>query len=209
MPKVKWGAGITADAIENASDSGNVYEGKIPPGGVYTFEIRTMKHVEKNSNGNPMVSFMLLLDDPRKEMKEFKGCPLFSQIVVLPQNDWKVKEFTRSLGISGRDFLDRCVTDEAGNILKFGDLKVHGAGVHVKVNARREATRDDPDVMRLDVKNFLPLRKEADAEAPEATGKAKKAKKGTPEPETAPEPAAAKEKGKKGKAKKGDDEPPF
>jgi hypothetical protein len=218
VPKVKWGKGLTADAIDNASDSGQVYEGKIPPAGVYTFEIRTMKYIAKNSNGNPMVSFMLLMDDPRKEMKEFAGCPLFSQIVVVEQNDWRIKEFTRSLGISARDFLDNCVTDENGAILKFGALKVAGAGLHVKVNAKREPTRDDPDTYRLDVKNFMPLRKAEDSEAEAKPKKGKKAPEPAEEPSAAkkgkkgadktPEPAATKQGGKKGK-KSQDEEPPF
>lgn len=226
VPKAIWGDGLSEKDIDNASDSMSVYEGEIPPSGPYRFKVRTMKKTTSKA-GNPMVSMMVLLDDPRKDiMKKFGGCPVFATVTVTPQTDFQVKRFTRALGISSADFLKRTVVDEDENILKFGTKKIKDADVYVKINAKKERRQGEDDGMRLAENGFMPLvadkKSKADAEPDEKPAKAKKAKVVE---EEAPAPAAKKAKGdkapknadeartqaaapgKKAKAKKG--EPPF
>jgi hypothetical protein len=209
MPKVTWDGDVSADDVESAKDGGDLYEGPIPPSGAYTFVIKTMTRAT-SSKDNPMVSFMLLLDDPRKDIqKKYKGCPLFSQVVIVKQNDWRIKEFCKALGISAQDFFNRCVADEKDAILKFGTVKIKDANLHVRVLAKKELRQNSEDEYRLDVKNFLPaaVRTEAD-ELDEKPAKAKKAKKSAAVEAEPAKPAAAGKAGKKGKKAK-DDEPPF
>jgi hypothetical protein len=219
MPKLAWGADVTPDDVDSAESSGQIYEGEIPPAGVYRFKIKTLKSGESRENKNPMATFLMLLDDPRKAVKAYQGCPLFGQVVITKQTGWKIKEFCAALGISSTDFLKKAVTDEEGNILKFGTQKIKDTDVFVKVNVKREARQDPNDGMRLVERNFMPLREAAEADdtdagdEPETKPAAKKGKKAA---EVTPEPAKPAKAGKTSaskpakKGKKGkDDEPPF
>lgn len=203
MPKVKWGEGITADAIDDAPDTGgSTYEGDLPPAGVYVFDAQSMVKKDAES-GNPMLAIRWVVNGKASpgSKKEYDGAPWWDNLVVTKQTMWKVKQFCKALGITSADFMGM-VVDEEGKVQKMGKL-VFDKGIQLKANVKRSPNREGD--LRLEFGSYLP---KADAASDDAKpAKAAKSKKGNtaPEPEPEPEPAKSGKKGKKAK----DDKPPF
>src|SRR3982750_174854 len=119
MPKVRWGVtGSQIDEVE-VEDRGQdfePYDGPVPP--KYTIldmDIERME-VTKSSNDNPMVKMLLICPGDGKQAK-YKGLPIWDQLVVVEQNDWKIRQFLDAIGAEGKDW-DNTVTDADGNITK-------------------------------------------------------------------------------------------
>lgn len=195
---MKWDSDLDADSVESAETGGAVYEGEIPPAGVMTFDIQKLTMIKKNSNGNPMLKIFMLADGgPTKATKKYAGCPIWDQIVVVKQNDFRVKAFCAAVGISPKDFFAPVVNPEDDSITKFGSKST--AGLKVKILVKRG--KNQTDEMRAEVNRFLPL------------GEASKAaddEDDDDEPDEKPAKAGKAVKAGKGKGKKAkDDEPPF
>lgn len=192
MPKVLWGDEISAQEIDDAPESqgGSLYEGPLPPNGVYTFVIQKIQ-ATKSSTDKPMVAIRWAIDGATGDKAVYNGAPWWDNIVVGKSTLWKVKSFTKATGITSADFM-KAVTDDEDNILKFGTKKTEG----MKVRARVIQKPGNDGNMRLDFGAYFPPKGDEEA---------------TAEAEAAPATEGKKSKkdkaGKKGK--KGDDAPPF
>jgi hypothetical protein len=195
MPKIKYGDGITAEMIDDAPETGGSrYEGDLPPAGTYPWVLQSITF-GPNSNGNDMHSMRWAIDGATGDKAQYNGAPWWDNIVVVKQNLWKVKQFCRAVGISTADFMAG-VTDEAGNVLKFGSTKTEG--LRLKANVKRQLGNDGN--LKLDFGQYFPIKEEDDAK-PAGKGE-KKAKKADAEP-------AATDGKKAKKAKKDKEAPPF
>ncbi len=201
MPKIKYGDGIDASMIDDAPETGGSrYEGELPPAGTYPWVLQSITF-GPNSNGNDMFSMRWAIDGATGDKAQYNGAPWWDNITVVKQNTWKVKQFTRAVGITSADFMN-AVADESGAVLKFGSHKTDG--MRLKANVKRQLGNDGN--LRLDFGQYFPAKDEDEAK-PAAEGKKGK-KKDAPEP--AAEPAASDgKKAKKGKKAGKDDAPPF
>jgi hypothetical protein len=155
MPKVRWGVtGSQVDQVEveERGQDFEPYEGPVPP--KYTILDMNVERIEatKSSNDNPMVKLLLICPGDGKQAK-YKGLPIWDQIVVVEQNDWKIRQFLDAIGAEGKDW-DNTVTDADGNITKIGRIKTDD--LSVRVSTKRGVNLDgDP---RAEVGRYVTLR---------------------------------------------------
>jgi len=201
VPKVKWGNFKEDDVINAADTGGDMYEGELPPAGVYVFNAKIVQKVDA-STGNPMLKILWLIDgkkSPGENSKKYNGAPFWDNTVVVEQNMWKVKQLCAGLGITAKDFLSGMVVDEDGKVTKIGPLIVE-KGIQIKAAVKRKPDKDGN--LQLDFGRYLPIKSDEETDAEADSDKSAKGKaKGAPA-------SKADSKAKKSKKDKGN-EPPF
>lgn len=125
MGKVRWGGGVTAQAIDDVDTSKRFtpYEGPIPPAGVYRWWLKLLR-ITQSSNKNDQIMMGLQLT-PRSDMpeqKRFKGYWITNYVPIMDSTAFRVREFTDWIGVSSKDFMTGTVDDGSKdrNILKVG-----------------------------------------------------------------------------------------
>lgn len=140
MPKVKWES-ISEQDIDEAQTN-QAYAGKVPPAGVYRFELRVLKTGE-SGEGNPKLVIGCFLDGSwRPEHKKYDGCPMWDHLAVIQSQNFKVRAFCDALGVTSKQFMTQTMTDEDDNILKIGTLKIKDEGLLIYAAVQKT---NDPD----------------------------------------------------------------
>jgi hypothetical protein len=162
--RVKWGSGISAEDIDNAEDKSiEVYDGPIPPRGVYGFNIKSMK-IGKTNNDNPQFQIGLELNPRnRTDHKKYAGFFLMDFIVVLPQTAFKIKPLLAALGVSSQDFTENTIVNEEGEVTQIGKVKPVGKLIVARLQDNRGQSKDS---YPREIGGYLPKAAGREAEHP-------------------------------------------
>ena len=127
MPKVNWGVDSeTVDDWDRESQY-KPYTGPVPPNAVYQWRVKLAQYVAATRGKKPQLRIGLELV-PRKGYDE-KGYSDFFVMLFLPiapKTEFRYVPLLDALGVTGREFVNRTVTDEEGNIRKIGKWKNDG-----------------------------------------------------------------------------------
>jgi hypothetical protein len=149
MPKANWG--ISEGVIDDFDRDSQYtpYAGPIPPNGVYEFLIKVLKYIPGTRDKNPQLRVGLELS-PRTDRREERQYAKYFIMGFLPVTDktaFRYVPFLDALGVSEREFRQRTITDEDGNIKKIGNWRNDGKeiiqaqiadGTDEKGNSRKE-----------------------------------------------------------------------
>lgn len=128
MPRVRWG--INASDVDDFDRDSQYtpYAGPIPPNGVYVWQVKVLKHVAGTRDKFPQLRIGLELSprSGRKGESQFKGYFVMNYCPISDRTAWRYVSFLDAIGVSGRDFTDRTVTDEDGNIKRIGKWRNTG-----------------------------------------------------------------------------------
>lgn len=172
MPsKVKWGGGVTAQGIDNVDTSKRFspYEGPIPPAGVYRWWMKILRATKsKQDNDQLMLGLQLT---PRKDVPEqarYKGYWQTYYIPIMDGTSFRVREFTDAIGVTGKDFINSTVEDNAKdrNIMKIG--RWVNTGRLILPAALGWGTYNGKE--RLEITQLLPLTDDSSGDDTDAPG---------------------------------------
>lgn len=127
MPKANWGIN-SSDVDDFDRDSQyKPYTGPIPPNAVYVWEIKVLKFIARTRGKNPQLRVGLELV-PREGMDEdqYEGYFKMAFLPVTDRTAFRYVPFLDAIGVTGREFKDRTITDEEGNIKKIGKWRNTG-----------------------------------------------------------------------------------
>lgn len=166
MPKVTWGVkGSQIDEVERGDGPDyEPYDGPIPPKGVYRLKVERMEYVQFSS-GNKGLKMLLLVDDPNK--KKYAGAPIWDNLVVVEQNDWKLAQFLDAIGATGKDWDGTVIgkDDQDRHVVqKIG--RVNASGLYIKASTKMGTNQDgDPraEIARYIVKGEAETADDSDA----------------------------------------------
>jgi hypothetical protein len=149
MPKVKWGVtGSEVDEIED--DDYQAYDGPIPPAGVYRLRLEKAEYTKFKSD-NKGIALRFVVDDPRRDKKQYNGCPVWENLVDVKEADFRIKQFLKAIGATGKDW-DNTVIDASNNVTKVGRVALDG--LHVRAMLKRGANQNNEP--RAEVSRLLP-----------------------------------------------------
>lgn len=130
MPKANWG--ISASDVDeyDREDLYTPYLGDPPPSGtVYLWTIKKMTAVPATEDKTPQIRVGLQLKPRNKAQQKYKGYYITAFVHISDKTKWSYIPFLDALGVSGRDFVNRTITDESGNVAKIGAWKNDGKQV--------------------------------------------------------------------------------
>lgn len=185
MPKAKWSnTDLTTDDIDEVTpDQFKRYTGPSLVGnGPAVYKVRLGRLTKAESKaGNDKIKFMAFVDGQwREESRKYDGAPIFDDIPLTKGAAPRVRAFCDALGVTSRDLLERCVTDDQGVILKIGNKDVSGEKkqVHLLLDCEIDRSGDNPRV-RPRFRGYLPLDDEdGSGDSGEDVGTASRGKKG-------------------------------
>jgi hypothetical protein len=160
--RVNWG--ISADDIDNFErNQYTPYDGPIPPNNVvFKFKIKILRFTPATGDKHPQLRIGLELVPRNSDDKKFAGYFIMLYRHITERSQFVYVPFLDALGITGKDFINRTIADEEGNIKTIGKWRNTGSE-HVMCMLKDDKGSDG--IMRKDVAWFGPL-KETD-EAPE------------------------------------------
>lgn len=160
MPKPSWGD-VGEDPFGANLEEFEVYEGDLPPKGVYRFEL-TMLRLKENRNGDPMINGRLRMAELRKDKKQYNGYGCWFNLNVTKQGRGWVNNFIDALAKDDKQalalrkaFWDQKVMldkEEPPNILSIGTLKIHDKNLVLRAQCGVKKYEGELD---LDPKVFL------------------------------------------------------
>ncbi len=164
MPKVKWG--ITSGDIDDFDRESQYkpYDGPIPSNGVYEWTIKKLQYVAATKGKLPQlrIGLELVPRKGRKEERRYAGYFIMSFPPVSNRTAFRYVPFLDAIGVSGRDFADRTITDEDGNIKKIGQWRNTGEEM---IAAELKDGMDQNNQPRKEIGWMGPLGEEYDDEA--------------------------------------------
>jgi hypothetical protein len=128
MPKANWGIGAS-DVDEFDRDSQyKPYTGPEPTNGVYVWNINVLKFVSATKEKQPQlrVGLELVPREGREEEEQYEGYFTMAFLTVMEKTAFVYVPFLDAIGVSGREFTQRTITDEEGNIKKIGSWRNTG-----------------------------------------------------------------------------------
>jgi hypothetical protein len=127
VPKVNWGVG--ADDVDDWDRDSQYkpYDGPIPPNGVYEWLIKKLQYVAAAGGKLPQlrIGLELVPREGRRE-KKYGGYFIMGFLPIAANTAFKYVPFLDAVGVSGRDFTQRTITDEDGNIQRIGKWRNTG-----------------------------------------------------------------------------------
>lgn len=127
MPKANWG--ISARDVDDFDRSTlyKPYDGPTPPLGVYQWVIKTLKTAPKTGDKLPQLRVGLeLIPRPGFNEDKYEGFWIMDFIPISDKTKFRYIPFLDAIGVSGRDFTQRTLTDEEGKVRKIGAWKNTG-----------------------------------------------------------------------------------
>lgn len=135
MAKVKWGS-VNAQEIDEFEDEGfSAYDGPDPKRGVYGFKIKFMKTGTSSGGHDQMIVGLELDSRGRADHKKYAGFFMQDFIIVKDDTVFRYAPLLKALGIPGKDFLTKTITDPSDDdndtkkIVKIGTVKPIGMKV--------------------------------------------------------------------------------
>lgn len=127
MPRANWGVDPgDVDEFDRESQY-TPYSGPVPPNAVYQWNIKVLKFITGTRDKFPQLRLGLELV-PRAEYdeKRYKGYFLMAFMPVSDKTAFRYVPFLDAIGVSGRDFTSKTITDEEGNIRRIGAWRHDG-----------------------------------------------------------------------------------
>jgi hypothetical protein len=156
---VKWstsGQEIDDQEIDDGQ-SFEPYDGPLPPKNtILLFDVKWIK-LAKFKSGSRGLKALLVANsgDDDSPKAKYDGLPLFDNLVDVPQNAWKTRQFMDSIGGTGADWDKTQAEDPGGEgskVVKFGRIRTEG--LQVKVSVQIGANQDGDS--RAEVGRYLP-----------------------------------------------------
>lgn len=146
MPIVRWGIDQSDVDDFDRSKQFTPYRGKIPPNGVYDWEVKVFKYAAATRQKNPQLIVGLELVPRDASEDKYDGYFIMDYIPVMNKTVFRYVPLLDALGISGRSFATSTKVDADGNILRIGKWRLDGHmvsaqlvdGEDQKGNARKE-----------------------------------------------------------------------
>lgn len=131
MPKVDWG--VSSRDVDNFDREKQFkpYDGPIPSNGVYRWRIKVLKFIAGTQQKLPQLRIGLELL-PRKGRKDERGYAGYFIMIFPPVSNntqFRYVPFLDALGIASREFTERTITDNEGNITRIGKWRNDGEQV--------------------------------------------------------------------------------
>lgn len=130
MPKVRWG--ISASDIDDfdREQQYQPYTGPVPPHGVYAWRVKVLKYAAGDGAKLPQLRVGLELA-PRKGFSEAKFNRYFVMafLPISERTNFRYVPFLDALGVTGKDFENRTIADEDGNITRIGKWSNDGSTI--------------------------------------------------------------------------------
>ena len=121
MPKANWG--VSSSDVDNFDRNSQYqpYDGLIPPNGVYEWNIKVLKFAAATKEKLPQLRVGLELS-PREGRDEdkYEGYFKMAFLNVSDKTAFVYVPFLDAIGVTGREFTERTITDEEGNVKKIG-----------------------------------------------------------------------------------------
>lgn len=129
MPRANWG--ISSSDVDNFDRDGQYkpYDGPIPANGVYRWQIKKLQHIAATGSKLPQLRVGLELVPRNRDEKRYQGYFLMAFLPVSAKTAFRYVPFLDAIGVSGRDFETRTVTDQEGNISKIGGWRNSGTEI--------------------------------------------------------------------------------
>lgn len=128
MPKANWGIGSSdVDEFDRESQF-KPYTGPIPPNGVYVWNINVLKFMAATKEKLPQLRIGLELV-PREDVADeevYEKYFIMAFLSITEKTAFAYVPFLDAIGVTGREFTDRTITDEEGNIKKIGKWRNTG-----------------------------------------------------------------------------------
>lgn len=149
MPKVKWG--VTGSDVDNIEpdEEFEQYDGPVPPAGVYWLTLKKATY-KKFSTGSKGIETLWLIDDDRRDKKQYNGCPVWENIIDLDTTAFKIRQFLDAIGAEGRDW-DNVLIDKDNVVQKIGRFKTEG----LKIRATLKRGKNQSDEPRPEIQRML------------------------------------------------------
>lgn len=148
MPRANWG--VTAAQVDDFDRSKQYkpYTGPTPPiGAVFMFVVKVLKHQPPTKDKNANIIVGLELEPRNNEEKRYAGFFTMGYLNVHPDYPGLYVPFLDAIGVTAKDFADRTITDEEGNIKKIGSYRHTGDVLvlaQLKENEYQGKTRIQP-----------------------------------------------------------------
>lgn len=151
MPRARWGirAGDVDDFDRDSQYS--PYTGPTPPNAVYEWLVKVLKYIPGTRDKHPQlrVGLELVPREDNRDERQYAGYFCMAFLPITEKTAFRYVPFLDAIGVSGREFIERTVTDEDGNIKKIGAWRNDGKeiilaqladGVDQNGNTRKEIT---------------------------------------------------------------------
>lgn len=125
MPRAQWG--VSADDVDDFDRDSQYtpYAGPpVPVGQVYLWTIKVLKYAARTKTKNPQLRVGLELV-PREGYDEdqYEGYFIMAFLPVTPKTGFRYVPFLDAIGVSGKEFEERTMYDEDGNIQRIGSWR--------------------------------------------------------------------------------------
>lgn len=162
MPKASWGNLEGADSIwEDELDDFPVYDGDLPPKGVYRLVLKTLR-LKKNKNDDPMLNALLIINEPPSSKKsQYNGKDVWANLNVTRQGAPWVNNFISALvpenkvaAVRKAFWAQKVMVDkeEPPNVLSIGAVKIEAGELLISAQCGHKTYNNDID---LDAKRFF------------------------------------------------------
>lgn len=162
MPKASWGNLEGADSIwEDELDDFPVYDGDLPPKGVYRLVLKTLR-LKKNRNDDPMLNALLIINEPASSKKsQYNGKDVWANLNVTRQGAPWVNNFISALvpenkvaAVRKAFWAQKVMVDkeEPPNVLSIGAVKIEAGKLLISAQCGHKTYNGDTD---LDAKRFF------------------------------------------------------
>lgn len=126
MPKVNWGISATDVDSYDRDSQYKPYDGPVPVNGVYKFKVKALKFVAGTGTKLPQMRIGLELVPRNASEKKYAGYYIMLFPPISERTQFRYVPFLDAIGVTGREFEQGTITDEAGNIKKIGRWRNNG-----------------------------------------------------------------------------------
>lgn len=126
MPKADWG--IDPAIIDDFDREGQFkpYTGPTPPDGVYRMKVKSLKYAAGTKQKHPQLRPGLELVPRNRDERRYTGYFVMDFVPVSGKTEFRYVPFLDALGVSAKEFVNKTVYDDDGNVTKIGSWRNKG-----------------------------------------------------------------------------------
>jgi len=128
MPRAQWGVKSSDVDDFDRSSQYKPYDGPIPINGVYHWNVNVLKYAAGTREKNPQlrIGLELIPRDDRPEETKYEGYFIMAFLPVTDKTQFRYVPFLDAIGVTGKEFERRTITDTDGNITRIGNWRNSG-----------------------------------------------------------------------------------